>query len=156
MFCELQLGDFVDEVGFLIISFVLIFFAMDAALSFGYVAAALAMSNLFRGLQLRSTVQLLQSYCVGGFGNSVKPFEVVYHPRASTFVLYVKASTIKVAMQIQWFPKMRLKMALETEDSSQISWFMCTISLDDVKGQFHWPNSPSRLLEVVWDEPDLL
>ncbi|KAJ0759458.1 putative auxin response factor domain-containing protein [Helianthus annuus] len=146
---------------------------MDAALSFGYVAAALAMSNLFQGLQLQSTVQLLQSYCVGGFGNIVKvsvelvveaanlasasqPFEVVYHPRASTFVLYVKASTIKVAMQIQWFLKTRLKMALETEDSSQISWFMCTISLDDVKGQFRCPNSPWRLLEVAWDEPDLL
>ncbi|KAF5821713.1 hypothetical protein HanXRQr2_Chr01g0017271 [Helianthus annuus] len=48
MFCELQLGDFVDEVGFLIISFVLIFCAMDAPLSFGYVAAALAMSSLFQ------------------------------------------------------------------------------------------------------------
>ncbi|KAF5814184.1 putative auxin response factor [Helianthus annuus] len=109
----------------------------------------------------------------GGFGNTVKvsvelvveavnlasasrPFEVVYHPRASTFMFYVKASTVKAAMQIQWSPKMRLKMASEMEVSSQISWFMCTISLDDVKGQFHWLNSPWRLLEVAWDEPDLL
>ncbi|MFS7979227.1 hypothetical protein Hanom_Chr10g00924911 [Helianthus anomalus] len=54
MFCKLQLRDFVDDVGFLIISFVLIFFAMDTPLSFGYVAAALAMSNLFQVLDFGS------------------------------------------------------------------------------------------------------
>ncbi|KAJ0740310.1 putative auxin response factor domain-containing protein [Helianthus annuus] len=110
---------------------------------------------------------------VGGFENIVKvsvelvvdaanlastsrPFEVVYHPRASTFEFYVKTSTVKATMRIQWSPKMRLKMASETKVSPQISWFMCTISLDDVKGQYRWSNSPWRLLEVAWDEPDLL
>ncbi|KAJ0947661.1 putative auxin response factor [Helianthus annuus] len=115
----------------------------------------------------------VQSLPVGGFENIVKvsvelvvdaanlastsrPFEVVYHPRASTFEFYVKTSTVKATMRIQWSPKMRLKMASETKVSPQISWFMCTISLDDVKGQYRWSNSPWRLLEVAWDEPDLL
>ncbi|KAD7480015.1 hypothetical protein E3N88_03151 [Mikania micrantha] len=110
---------------------------------------------------------------VGGFGNAGKvsaesvieatnlaaagrPFEVVYYPRASTPEFCVKASTVKAAMRIQWCPEMRFKMAFETEDSSRISWFMGTISSVDVEDQFRWPNSPWRLLQVAWDEPDLL
>ncbi|KAJ0437466.1 putative auxin response factor domain-containing protein [Helianthus annuus] len=153
MFCELQLGDFVDEVGFLIISFVLIFCAMDAPLSFGYVAAALAMSSLFQNI-VKVSVELVVD--AANLASTSRPFEVVYHPRASTFEFYVKTSTVKATMRIQWSPKMRLKMASETKVSPQISWFMCTISLDDVKGQYRWSNSPWRLLEVAWDEPDLL
>ncbi|KAI3721431.1 hypothetical protein L2E82_32442 [Cichorium intybus] len=110
---------------------------------------------------------------IPGFGNSGKvtaesvieaanlaatgrPFEVVYYPRASTPEFCVKASTVKAAMRIQWCPGMRFKMAFETEDSSRISWFMGTISSVDVDDQIRWPNSPWRLLQVAWDEPDLL
>ncbi|XP_071734571.1 auxin response factor 18-like [Rutidosis leptorrhynchoides] len=110
---------------------------------------------------------------VGGVGNSGKvsvnsvieaaslaaagrPFEVVYYPRASTPEFCVKAATVKAAMRIQWCPGMRFKMAFETEDSSRISWFMGTISSVDVDDQIRWPNSPWRLLQVAWDEPDLL
>ncbi|KVI09708.1 auxin response factor 18-like [Cynara cardunculus var. scolymus] len=85
-----------------------------------------------------------------------RPFEVVYYPRASTPEFCVKASTVKAAMRIQWCPGMRFKMAFETEDSSRISWFMGTISSIDVDDQTRWPNSPWRLLQVAWDEPDLL
>ncbi|XP_076895777.1 auxin response factor 16-like [Bidens hawaiensis] len=84
------------------------------------------------------------------------PFEVVYYPRASTPEFCVKADTMKAAMRIQWCPDMRFKMAFETEDSSRISWFMGTVSSVDVEDQFRWPNSPWRLLQVAWDEPDLL
>ncbi|XP_076947015.1 auxin response factor 16-like [Bidens hawaiensis] len=87
---------------------------------------------------------------------SGRPFEVVYYPRASTPEFCVKADTVKAAMQIQWCPDMRFKMAFETEDSSRVSWFMGTVSLVDVEDQFRWPNSPWRLLQVAWDEPDLL
>ncbi|KAM0002231.1 putative transcription factor ARF family [Helianthus debilis subsp. tardiflorus] len=87
---------------------------------------------------------------------SGQPFEVVYYPRASTPEFCVKASIVKAAMRIQWCPGMRFKMAFETEDSSRISWFMGTISKVQVDDQIHWPNSPWRLLEVAWDEPELL
>ncbi|KAL6133396.1 hypothetical protein ACLB2K_065632 [Fragaria x ananassa] len=85
-----------------------------------------------------------------------QPFEVVYYPRASTPEFCVKASLVKAALQIRWCPGMRFKMAFETEDSSRISWFMGTISSVQVSDPMRWPESPWRLLQVSWDEPDLL
>ncbi|XP_061347086.1 auxin response factor 18-like [Gastrolobium bilobum] len=85
-----------------------------------------------------------------------RPFEVVYYPRASTPEFFVKASSVRVAMQTQWCSGMRFKMPFETEDSSRISWFMGTISSVQVADPIRWPDSPWRLLQVVWDEPDLL
>ncbi|KAF8403066.1 hypothetical protein HHK36_011160 [Tetracentron sinense] len=85
-----------------------------------------------------------------------QPFEVVYYPRASTPEFFVKASVMRAAMGIQWCPGLRFKMAFETEDSSRISWFMGTISSVQVSDPIRWPNSPWRILQVTWDEPDLL
>lgn len=85
-----------------------------------------------------------------------QPFEVVFYPRASTPEFCVKASLVKNAMQIRWSPGMRFKMPFETEDSSRISWFMGTISSIQVADPIRWPDSPWRLLQVTWDEPDLL
>ncbi|WCJ41013.1 auxin response factor 10 [Euphorbia peplus] len=83
-------------------------------------------------------------------------FEVVYYPRASTPEFCVKASLVRAAMRIQWCSGMRFKMAFETEDSSRISWFMGTVASVQVSDPIRWPNSPWRLLQVTWDEPDLL
>ncbi|KAK7279343.1 hypothetical protein RJT34_24392 [Clitoria ternatea] len=85
-----------------------------------------------------------------------QPFEVVYYPRASTPEFCVKASLVESALQIRWCSGIRFKMAFETEDSSRISWFMGTISSVQVADPLNWPNSPWRLLQVTWDEPDLL
>ncbi|KAM1495297.1 hypothetical protein ACFX11_030032 [Malus domestica] len=85
-----------------------------------------------------------------------QPFEVVYYPRASTPEFCVKASAVRAAMREQWCSGMRFKMAFETEDSSRISWFMGTVSSVQVANPICWPNSPWRLLQVTWDEPDLL
>ncbi|KAG8376559.1 hypothetical protein BUALT_Bualt09G0076000 [Buddleja alternifolia] len=87
---------------------------------------------------------------------SGQPFDVVYYPRASTPEFCVKASLVKAALQIRWCSGMRFKMAFETEDSSRISWFMGTISSVQVADPIRWPDSPWRLLQVSWDEPDLL
>ncbi|KAI3474642.1 hypothetical protein Pfo_029824 [Paulownia fortunei] len=84
------------------------------------------------------------------------PFDVVYYPRASTPEFCVKASLVKAALQVCWCSGMRFKMAFETEDSSRISWFMGTISSVQVADPIRWPDSPWRLLQVAWDEPDLL
>uniref|UniRef100_A0A7N0RCA3 Auxin response factor n=1 Tax=Kalanchoe fedtschenkoi TaxID=63787 RepID=A0A7N0RCA3_KALFE len=85
-----------------------------------------------------------------------RPFEVVYYPRACTPEFCVAASAVRAAMRIQWCPGMRFKMPFETEDSSRISWFMGTVSSVQVADPLRWPNSPWRLLQVTWDEPDLL
>ncbi|MQM16599.1 hypothetical protein Taro_049560 [Colocasia esculenta] len=84
------------------------------------------------------------------------PFEVIYYPRASTPEFCVKAAAVRAALRIDWCPGMRFKMAFETEDSSRISWFMGTISSVQCADPIRWPNSPWRLLQVTWDEPDLL
>ncbi|CAJ1968526.1 unnamed protein product [Sphenostylis stenocarpa] len=84
------------------------------------------------------------------------PFEVVYYPRASTPEFCVKAPLVEAALQTRWSSGIRFKMAFETEDSSRISWFMGTISSVQVADPLNWPNSPWRLLQVTWDEPDLL
>ncbi|KAL7095840.1 hypothetical protein ACP275_10G047800 [Erythranthe tilingii] len=89
-------------------------------------------------------------------GASGRPFEVVYYPRASTPEFCVRASLVKAALQIRWCSGMRFKMPFETEDSSRISWFMGTISAVHVADPIRWPDSPWRLLQVAWDEPDLL
>ncbi|KAL9686762.1 hypothetical protein QQ045_031155 [Rhodiola kirilowii] len=85
-----------------------------------------------------------------------QPFEVVYYPRASTPEFCVRASSVNAALRIRWCSGMRFKMPFETEDSSRISWFMGTISSVQVADPIRWPNSPWRLLQVSWDEPDLL
>ncbi|KAG0484539.1 hypothetical protein HPP92_008440 [Vanilla planifolia] len=85
-----------------------------------------------------------------------QPFEVVYYPRASTPEFAVKASLVKAAMKFNWCSGMRFKMAFETEDSSRISWFMGTVSLVKYFDSVRWLGSPWRILQVSWDEPDLL
>ncbi|CAN1797937.1 Auxin response factor 18 [Linum perenne] len=83
-------------------------------------------------------------------------FEVVYYPSGNTPEFCVRVSAVRAAMHIQWYPGMRFKMPFETEDSSRISWFMGTISSVQVAEPIRWPNSPWRLLQVAWDEPELL
>ncbi|GMN51077.1 hypothetical protein TIFTF001_020225 [Ficus carica] len=92
----------------------------------------------------------------GNLAASGQPFEVEYYPRASTPEFCVRASAVRAAMQIRWFAGMRFKMPIETEDSSRISWFMGTISSVEVADPTNWPDSPWGLLQVDWDEPDLL
>ncbi|OEL27472.1 Auxin response factor 10 [Dichanthelium oligosanthes] len=85
-----------------------------------------------------------------------QPFEVVHYPRASTPEFCVRAAAVRASMQVPWCPGMRFKMAFETEDSSRISWFMGTISGVKAADSACWPQSPWRLLQVTWDEPELL
>lgn len=77
-------------------------------------------------------------------------FEVVYYPRASTPEFCVKASSVNAAMRNQFFAGMRFKMPFETEDSSRISWFMGTIANVQVVDPLRWPNSPWRMLQVIY------
>ncbi|KZV16421.1 auxin response factor 18 [Dorcoceras hygrometricum] len=85
-----------------------------------------------------------------------QPFEVVYYPRASTPEFCVKAASVTAAMRVQWRSGMRFKMAFEAEDSARISWFVGTIASVQIADPVTWPNSTWRLLQVTWDEPDLL
>ncbi|KAM0863709.1 hypothetical protein ACQ4PT_044415 [Festuca glaucescens] len=96
---------------------------------------------------------VLEAARLAGIG---QPFEVAYYPRASTPEFCVRAAAVRAAMRVQWCPGLRFKMAFETEDSSRISWFMGTVAGVQVADPVRWPQSPWRLLQVTWDEPDLL
>ncbi|XP_062200648.1 auxin response factor 22-like [Phragmites australis] len=104
----------------------------------------------------RGKVKIADVMDAASLAASGQSFEVVYYPRASTPEFVVKAASVQNAMRIQWCPGMRFKMAFETEDSSRISWFMGTISSVQIADPIRWTNSPWRLLQVAWDEPDLL
>ncbi|KAK7275713.1 hypothetical protein RIF29_16835 [Crotalaria pallida] len=85
------------------------------------------------------------------------PFEVVYYPRGtgwSDFV--VKAEVVEEAMKGVWGHGMRVKMAVETEDSSRMTWFQGTVTSASALDNGPWSGSPWRMLQVAWDEPEVL
>ncbi|KAI9396954.1 hypothetical protein POPTR_004G211700v4 [Populus trichocarpa] len=108
------------------------------------------------GVKGRGRVKSEEVLEAAGLAANGNPFQVVYYPRASTPEFCVKASSVRAAMRTCWCSGMRFKMAFETEDSSRISWFMGTVASVQVADPDRWPNSPWRLLQVTWDEPDLL
>jgi hypothetical protein len=46
------------------------------------------------------------------------------------------------SMQVPWCPGLRLKMEIETEDLSRISWFMGTIAGVEAADPARWPQLP--------------
>ncbi|XP_027332667.1 auxin response factor 17-like isoform X2 [Abrus precatorius] len=79
------------------------------------------------------------------------PFEVVYYPRTGLADFVVKAEIVEEAMKIMWVGGMRVKMGMETEDSSRMTWFQGTVSSASAS-----ENGPWRMLQVNWDEPEVL
>ncbi|MED6163641.1 Arf17p [Stylosanthes scabra] len=84
------------------------------------------------------------------------PFEVVYYPRAGWSDFVVKSEAVEGAMKAGWCPGMRVKMAVETEDSSRMTWFQGTVSSASAPDNGPWRGSPWRMLQVTWDEPEVL
>ena len=76
------------------------------------------------------------------------PFEVVYYPRAGWSDFVVKAEVVEEALNVFWTPGMKVKMAMETEDSSRMTWFQGTVSAASVPDGGPWQGSPWRMLQV--------
>ncbi|KAM7514995.1 hypothetical protein LguiA_004578 [Lonicera macranthoides] len=83
-------------------------------------------------------------------------FEIVYYPRAGWADFVVKAETVEESLNVFWTAGMRVKMAMETEDSSRMTWFQGTVSSAMVSEIGPWRGSPWRMLQVTWDEPEVL
>ncbi|KAK7385254.1 hypothetical protein VNO78_30968 [Psophocarpus tetragonolobus] len=79
------------------------------------------------------------------------PFEVVYYPRVGFADFVVSAEVVEEAMKCAWVSGMRVKIGLETEDSSRMTWFQGTVS-----SASNSDNGPWRMLQVNWDEPEVL
>lgn len=84
------------------------------------------------------------------------PFEVVYYPKAGWSDFVVKAEVVEKALKLFWTAGMRVKMAMETDDSSRMTWFQGTLSSVSVPDNGPWQGSPWRMLQVTWDEPEVL
>ncbi|TKY74328.1 Auxin response factor 17 [Spatholobus suberectus] len=84
------------------------------------------------------------------------PFEVVYYPKAGWSEFVVKTEAVDEAMSVAWSPGMRVKMAVETDDSSRMTWFQGTVSSVSFHDNDQWRGSPWRMLQITWDEPEVL
>ncbi|KAG5524960.1 hypothetical protein RHGRI_031597 [Rhododendron griersonianum] len=86
-----------------------------------------------------------------------REFEVVCYPRAGWADFVVGAEAVEESLSVVWSGGMRVKMAVETEDSSRVSWVQGTVSLAVVPDtNCLWQSSPWRMLQVTWDEPEAL
>lgn len=85
-----------------------------------------------------------------------RPFEVVYYPKAGWSDFVVKAEVVEKALNVFWSAGMRVKMSVETEDSSRMTWFQGTLSSVSIPDNGPWQRSPWRMLQVTWDEPEVL
>lgn len=82
-------------------------------------------------------------------------FEILYYPRAGWSDFVVRAEAVDASLRIQWAGGMRVRMAVETEDCSRMSWFQGTVE-STVPDHGCWGTSPWRMLQVKWDEPEVL
>ncbi|RZB71463.1 auxin response factor 17-like [Glycine soja] len=79
------------------------------------------------------------------------PFEVVYYPRTGFADFVVSAEVVEESMKCAWVGGMRVKISMETEDSSRMTWYQGTVSSACAS-----ENGPWRMLQVNWDEPEVL
>lgn len=54
-------------------------------------------------------------------------FEVLYYPRPGWADFVVNAEMVECSMNVQWNAGMRIKMSMETEDSSRMTWSHGTV-----------------------------
>ncbi|KAK1403643.1 Auxin response factor [Heracleum sosnowskyi] len=83
-------------------------------------------------------------------------FEIVYYPGTGSSDFVVKAEKVERSFSVFWTMGMRVKMAVETEDSSRMTWYQGTVSSAVLPDNGHWRGSPWRMLQVTWDEPEAL
>nr|QGJ03873.1 ARF17 [Eucommia ulmoides] len=83
-------------------------------------------------------------------------FEVLCYPQVGWTDFVVKAEIVDLSMNVPWTAGMKVKMGMETEDSSRMTWFQGTVSSVGVPENGPWRGSPWRMLQVTWDEPEVL
>ncbi|KAK8600787.1 hypothetical protein V6N13_059473 [Hibiscus sabdariffa] len=84
------------------------------------------------------------------------PFKVVYYPRPGWTDFVVRAEFVEAALSICWTGGIRVKMTVETEDSSKMSCFQGTVISAASPDSGPWIGSPWRMLLVAWDDSDVL
>ncbi|KAK1361637.1 hypothetical protein POM88_046111 [Heracleum sosnowskyi] len=79
-------------------------------------------------------------------------FEIVYHPKVDVCDFVVQAEKVESSiLDVPWMVGAKVKMALETEDLSRMTWMQGTVSKINQGGS---KNTPWKMLQVTWDDPD--
>lgn len=76
------------------------------------------------------------------------PFEAVYYPKVGVADFVVQAEKVKEAMRLRWNPGMRVRMAVETDDSSRMTWIQGVVTTVAPAATGRWCGSPWRMLQV--------
>ncbi|ONK57254.1 uncharacterized protein A4U43_C10F18190 [Asparagus officinalis] len=85
-----------------------------------------------------------------------REFEVMYYPRVGSPEFVVEQEVVDKSLSLCWSEGMRIKMSVETEDSSRMTWFQGKVTRNNVRDSGLWSYSPWRMLQVTWDEPEVL
>ncbi|KAJ8541673.1 hypothetical protein K7X08_002489 [Anisodus acutangulus] len=83
-------------------------------------------------------------------------FEVSCYPRAGWADFVVRAEAVEASSNMFWTVGTRVKIAMETEDSSRTACFQGTVSSVILPESGPWRGSPWRMLQITWDEPEVL
>ncbi|CAA0827853.1 Auxin response factor 17 [Striga hermonthica] len=81
-------------------------------------------------------------------------FEVVYSPKIGLPDFVVEARRVEAAWWVGWRPGIRVRMDVETVDSTQMASSVGTVITAVVPENGPWRGSPWRMLQVAWDEQE--
>ncbi|XP_042058237.1 auxin response factor 17-like [Salvia splendens] len=81
-------------------------------------------------------------------------FEVVYYPKAGSPDFIVMAEKVKESLQMRWVAGMKVKMQVETEDASRMTWMLGVVTAAATPVSGVWCGSPWRMLKVNWEDPE--
>lgn len=84
-------------------------------------------------------------------------FEAVYYPKPGMPEFVVAADKVETSWALYWTSGIRVKMALETDVGSRLTWYNGTVT-SAVPAPNHgpWYGSTWRMLQVAWDESEVL
>ncbi|WOG97319.1 hypothetical protein DCAR_0416659 [Daucus carota subsp. sativus] len=96
-----------------------------------------------------NAVKQVMEKAVKGLG-----FEIVYYPKIDVSDYVVQAERVESAtFGVDWMIGTRVKMAMETEDLSRMTYIQGTVSkIHQVGGV----QSPWKMLQVTWDDPEVV
>ncbi|OAY84004.1 Auxin response factor 8 [Ananas comosus] len=85
-----------------------------------------------------------------------RPFEVMYYPKAGAAEFVVPKEVVDASLMVNWSAGIRVRMPVETEDSSRMTWFQGTVEEIMAKDMGPGTQSPWRMLKIDWDEKEAL
>lgn len=77
------------------------------------------------------------------------PFEAVYYPKIGSHDFVVAAEKVKDALRRQWNEGVKVRMTVESDDASRLTWIQGTLASTAASNAGIWNGSPWRSMEVT-------